>query len=62
VAQRRPDFASRLVARGARIVVIDTAPSFSRPVSQAALDSVTRYFPHTSSVDNFEVHWRGDGP
>ena len=62
VEQRRPDFASKLVAGGARIVVIDTAPSFSRHVSQAALDSVTRYFPHTSSVDNFEVHWRGDGP
>ena len=60
--QDRPDFASRLVARDARIVVVDTAPPFSRPLSQAARDSVTRYFPRTSSVEYFEIHWRGVGP
>jgi hypothetical protein len=60
--QDRPEFASRLVARDARIVVIDTAPPFSRPLSSAARDSVTRYFPRTSSVDNFEIHWRGTAP
>jgi hypothetical protein len=60
--QDRPDFASRLAARGARIVVIDMAPPFSRPLSGAARDSVTRYFPRTSSVDYFEIHWRGVAP
>lgn len=60
--QDRPDFASRLVARGARIVVLDTAPPFSRHVSPAAHDSVTRYFPRTSNVDHFEIHWRGVRP
>ena len=60
--QDRPDFASRLAASDARIVVIDTAPPFSRPLSDAARDSITRYFPRTSSVDNFEIHWREVAP
>lgn len=60
--QGRPDFASQLLARGARIVVIDTDPPFSRHLTPAAHDSVARYFPRTSNVDYFQIHWRGMGP
>ena len=55
------DFGPGLVARGARAVVVDTAPAFSAGLSEAALESVTRYFPHRRSVDQFAIHWRGSG-
>ncbi len=60
--QDSADFAAHLADGDARIVVIDTAPSFSRPVSLEARDSVTRYFPGTRRVGYFQIHWRGVRP
>jgi hypothetical protein len=54
------NFAAQISARGARAVVVDTAPGFSARFPAASLDSVEAYFPRVTRIDRFEVHTRGD--
>jgi hypothetical protein len=60
-AEPGAELGAALSASGAQAVVVDTAPSFSRPLTAAALASVSRYFPHQTNVDQFEIHSRGNG-
>ena len=54
----RPEFVSELIASGARIVVIDTEPSFSAPLSREETAPIIRAFPKSMEVDIFQIHWR----
>lgn len=58
----RPDFARQLVASGARMVVIDTEPAFSVPLSPEATAGIFRAFPRGIDVDIFRIRWRGVKP
>lgn len=55
-------FAAEMLARGARAIVADTAPSFSAALTTEALDSVTRYFPEMRTIGRFRIHSRAGGP
>jgi hypothetical protein len=55
----RPEFVSQLIASGARIVVVDTEPSFSAPLSREETAPIIRAFPNRIEVDIFQIHWRG---
>lgn len=53
--------AARMYARGAQAIVVDGEPSFSMPLTPAALDSISRYFPRMRTVDRFQVYARQGG-
>ncbi len=49
-----------LVSDRINVVVINTAPGFSRPLSSALHDAISRRFPYAESVGQFEVRWLRD--
>jgi hypothetical protein len=55
-------FAASQASAGAVAVVVDSAPSFSLKLSPAVRDSVRRYFPVMTTIDQFVVHARASTP